>query len=154
MNQNNEVDFVRDLILKNKRPSYQTTNKKEVRCAVLIAEIQRDPTHAHLYIEMKPPFKFYCQRCDTSGVLNMQTLRDLNIYSTEISSNIINANKTIKKNDSHKFKIYSKKPDLVTEENQFTQNAVNYFNSRFNSNYTNEEIVTKFKAITNSQKVL
>jgi hypothetical protein len=153
MNQNNEVDFVRDLILKNKRPSYQTTNKKEVRVRCpYCGDSKKDPTHAHIYIEMKPPFKFYCQRCSTSGVLNMQTLRDLNIYSTEISSNIINANKTIKKSDGHKFKIYNKKPDLVTEENEFTQNAVNYFNNRFNTNYTNKEIVDKFKTITNAQK--
>jgi hypothetical protein len=148
---NKEIEQIRRLLL-TKRPSYETTNKKEirVRCAYC-GDSKKDPTHAHMYIEMKPPFKFYCQRCSTSGVLNMQTLRDLNIYSTDLSTNIINANKTIKKNDGHKFKIYSKKPDLVTNENEFTQNALNYFNNRFQTNYTNEEIINKFKVITNAQ---
>jgi hypothetical protein len=153
MSTNNEVDFIRDLLLKTKRPSYQTTNKKEVRVRCpYCGDSRKDPSHAHLYIEMRPPFKFYCQRCSTAGVLNTDTLRDLEIYNTDLSVNIVNANKTIKKAGGAKFKIQKYKPKLEDEANEFTPGIIQYFNNRFGSNYSNEEIVDKFKAITNADK--
>jgi hypothetical protein len=154
MNQEPEkqVESVRSMLLKNKKPSYQTTSKKEVRVRCpYCGDSKKDKTHAHLYIEMKPPFKFYCQKCTTSGVLNTQTLRDLNIFNSDLSVSILEANKSIK-NISGNQKVSFKKhtPILNKIETNFTQNAVNYFNNRYGFNYDNAYIVDKFKAITNS----
>jgi len=146
-----EIQFVKDLILRNKRPSSQTTNRKEVtvRCPYC-GDSKTDRNHMHMYIEMMPPFKFYCHRCNVSGVLNTQTLRDLEIYDNNLSASIIQANKTIKKKTGSKFKIDKKDTKLNKVDSPFAQNATAYFNSRFNTIYTNDEIVDKFKAITNS----
>jgi len=145
------VDEIRDLILKNKRPSYQTTNKKEVRIrCVYCGDSRNDKTHAHLYIEMKPPFKFYCQRCTTAGVLNTQTLRDFEIFNSDLNVSIIEANKSIKPFDGQKTVSNQRNLILNKIENGFSVNAVNYLNSRFETTYTNDYIVDKFKGITNT----
>jgi hypothetical protein len=149
-----QVEQIRSLILKNKKPSYQTTNRKEVRVRCpYCGDSKKDKNHAHMYIQMKPPFAFYCQKCNTSGVLNAQTLRDLNIFSNDVSVSIIEANKTIK-NNSGVQKISFKKhtPVMNKVETQFSKNAVDYFSRRYNVQYTNEYLVDKFKAITNSQQ--
>jgi hypothetical protein len=150
----NQVETIRNLLLKSKKPSYQTTNRKEVRVRCpYCGDSKKEKNHAHMYIEMSAPFRFYCQRCNTSGVLNQQTLRDLNIFNNDISVSIIEANKHIK-NVSGIQKVSFKKhmPALNKLETQFSVNALNYFNNRYGSNYTNDYIVDKFKAITNAHQ--
>lgn len=146
-----EIKAVEKLILSNKKPSRLISSRKEVmvRCCYC-GDSKTDKTHMHMYIELTPPFMFYCHRCNVSGVLNTQTLRDLEIYDTNLSSSILQANKTIKKKTGSKFKIDKKDTKLIKVDSPFAQNAAHYFNSRFNSSYTNEEIVDKFKAVTNS----
>jgi hypothetical protein len=149
-----EVQQIRDLILKNKKPAYQTTNKKEVRIRCpYCGDSSKDKNHAHLYVEMRPPFKFYCQKCTTSGVLNQQTLRDLNIFNNELSVSILEANKTIK-NISGNQKISFKRhtPVLNKIETNYSVNATAYFNARYGFNYPNDYLVDKFKIITNSHQ--
>jgi hypothetical protein len=149
-----KVEDIRSLILKNKKPSYNTTNRKEVRVRCpYCGDSQKNKTHAHMYIEIKPPFKFYCQRCSTSGVLNQQTLRDLDIYNNDLSMNIIETNKTIKNTDNIYKPVFNKKNiKLTKEETSFSKNALDYFQWRFNKSFTNDYIVDKFRAITNSAK--
>ena len=57
---------------------------------------------------MRPPFRFHCFKCETSGVLNGETFRDLGIYNTDLSVGVINANKNIKLQSS-KSKFQEKK---------------------------------------------
>jgi hypothetical protein len=149
-----QVEQIRNLILKNKKPSYQTTNRKEVRVRCpYCGDSKRDKNHAHLYIQMKPPFAFYCQKCNTSGVLNSQTLRDLNIFSNDASVSIIEANKTIKSvYGVQKVSFKKHNPILNKIETQNSLNAVDYFCSRYNQTFTNEYIVDKFKAVTNARQ--
>jgi hypothetical protein len=151
MDELNQIESIRNLILRNKKPAYQTTNKREVRVRCPYCGDSKDKNHAHMYIEMRPPFKFYCQKCTTAGVLNQSTLRDLNIYNNDLSVSILEANKTIK-NISGNQKVSFKKhnPKLNTNQTNYSVNAVNYFNYRYGFNYDNDYIVNKFKAITNS----
>jgi len=146
-----DTEDIRKLILTSKKPSYQTTNHKEVRVRCpYCGDSKKDKTHAHMYIEMTPPFKFYCQKCTTAGVLNTQTLRDLGIFNSDLSSSIIEANKSIKTSTNQKTVINRRNPVLNRIESASSVNAVNYFNARFGTSFTNEEIVDKFKAITNA----
>lgn len=150
MNENEYIDSIRKTILDNRKPSYQTTNKKEVRVRCpYCGDSKHDPSSAHLYIEMKPPFRFHCFKCETSGVLNQQTFKDLGIYDNNINLTVLNANKNFKSNlgierINFKRKLLINTPIITTS----SVNALNYFNNRYNTNYSNQYITEKFKAIT------
>jgi hypothetical protein len=145
-----DINQIRNIILANKKPSYQTTNRKEVRVRCpYCGDSKKDKMHAHLYIEMTPPFKFYCQKCTTAGVLNTQTLRDLGIFNSDLNVSIIEANKIIKVGNNQKTFVNKKNPVLNKVENMNSENAVNYFNARYGTNFDNDYIVDKFKTITN-----
>jgi hypothetical protein len=147
-----QIETVRNMILKNKKPSYQTTNKKEVRVRCpYCGDSKTDKNHAHMYIQMLPPFKFYCQRCNTAGALNNQSLRDLGLFNNDLSVSIIDANKNIKANKGTEKLTFKKSSPLLNKvESPFSINAVNYTSNRFNIPFTNEYLVDRFKAITNS----
>lgn len=146
MDQQEYSEKVRDIIKASKWPFYETTNKKEVKVRCPYCGDSLTKSHAHLYIQMKPPFKFYCQKCNTAGVLNNETLRDLGISNNELAISVIEANKTIRKVPG---KVSYQKSELkVSSGHPNTEKAVNYFNGRYNTHYTNEYIVNKFKAVT------
>ena len=147
-----QIEQVRKFLLQNKKPSYQTTDKKEVRVRCpYCGDSKKDRNHAHMYIEMTPPFMFYCQRCDTSGVLNSQTLRDLGLYSNDLSVSVIEANKTVKRNQGvEKLNAVKFDTKLNNVENEFTEKAVDYVSKRMGIQLTNEELVTRYKAVTNA----
>jgi hypothetical protein len=152
MDVNERIDIVRKTILTNKKPSYQTTNKKEVRVRCpYCGDSKKDPSHAHLYIEMRPPFKFYCQRCSTAGVLNQQTLRDLGVVNNDLSVSVIEANKTIKKGNE-KITYKKTKLDFNTVNSQQSANVLDYFSYRFQKDFTLDYIVNKYKVVADSQQ--
>ncbi len=147
-----QIEQVRTLILRNKKPSYQTTNRKEVRVRCpYCGDSKKDKNHAHMYIKMSPPFAFYCQKCSTAGVVNQQVLRDLGIFNNDLSINIIEANKTVKRAQGvQRVSFKANNPTLNKAETQFSANAVAYFNGRYGFSYDNAHIVDRYKAITNA----
>jgi hypothetical protein len=102
-----------------------------------------------MYIEMRPPFRFHCFKCETSGVLNAQVFRDLGLDGQEPQAAVINANKNLKK-EPGSAKILSKKKKLrdTIVNTPASANAVQYLNSRYNFDLSNEYITTKFKCVT------
>jgi len=155
MNEQEYIETIRSLLLKNKKPSYQTTNKKEVRVRCpYCGDSKQDKNHAHMYIQMMPPFKFYCQKCNVAGVLNVQTMHDLDIFSNDLSVSIIQANKNIKKGGTEKINVTKYQTKLNTVIGPYTSQVIDYFNSRYNFNYDNDYLVNKFKAITNASQFL
>lgn len=144
------IENIRNLILTHKKPSHQTTNKKEVsvRCPYC-GDSKSNQSATHMYIEMKPPFRFHCFKCETSGVLNQETFRDLGIFNTELSLSVINANKSFRSNKGIQKVSYKKRKLINTPVDSLaSMNAVNYFNNRYGTNFTNEFIVNTFKAVT------
>lgn len=150
MDEINYTEYVRETILKNKRPSYQTTNRKEVRVRCpYCGDSKTNKSSAHLYIEMKPPFRFHCFKCETSGVLNQDVLRDLDLNMNELRSTIVSANKNVKlTNTIGKISFKKKKLQNTPVDTEISARAVQYFNNRYGSSYTNEYIVNKFKTVT------
>lgn len=145
----NYGEIIRDIILKTKKPSYQTTNHKEVRIRCpYCGDSKSNPTSAHLYIEMTAPFRFHCFKCETSGVLNTQSFRDMGLFDTELALNVIQANKQKSTNTGIQKISYKqrniKNPVFQTEA---TQKALQYFNGRFGTNYTTDFVNSKFKCI-------
>lgn len=150
MNEFEEIEKVKNFIIANKKPAYFTTNKKElrVRCPYC-GDSRKDPTHAHLYIQMKPPFKFYCQKCNTGGVLNSKTMRDFQLYDTEIAVSLSQMSKHLTETrgySSTSFRKREYKMEAVDSKQSF--DCCQYFNSRFNTNFSNQYIVERFKAVT------
>lgn len=145
-------DKIRDLIKANKYPAYLTTNKKEIsiRCPYCGDSI-KSKLSAHLYIQLTPPFKFYCHKCNTSGILNNQTMRDLGVFENELSVELQKTNQRLKSGLNFKQNIKIEIPKLPIVDSESSKNSVNYFNSRFNFNYGNKYIVEKFKAITDAE---
>lgn len=135
--------------MRNKKPSYTSTNKKEihVRCPYC-GDSRHDPSKARFYIEMKPPFRFHCFKCETSGVLTQQTLRDLGIYNNDLTLDIIQANKSLKNLGVQKIHIKSAR-ELEHEPTDTiaAQNSVIYFNNRYGTNYDAKYLQEKFKAV-------
>lgn len=149
------VENIREIILRNKKPSYQTTNKKEIRVRCpYCGDSRRDMSSAHLYIEMKAPFRFHCFKCETSGVLNNQTLRDLEIYDTSMSTSIIGANKVYRENQGvQKIHIGKRKRIInIPDTSEITSKNLEYFNSRFRTKFTPDFISSKFRVILNPIK--
>lgn len=146
----NSVENIRQLILQNKKPSYQTTNKTEVRVRCpYCGDSKSNLSSAHMYIQMRAPFKFHCFKCETSGALNNQVLRDLGIYDSSAALDIASANKTLKENQSiQKISIGNKKflKNTYTETERTLMSA-EYFNRRFNVSLSPEYIQTKFKTV-------
>lgn len=149
------VENIRESILRNKKPSYQTTNKKEVRVRCpYCGDSRRDLSSAHLYIEMRAPFRFHCFKCETSGVLNNQTLRDLEIFDTSMNTNIIVANKVLRENQGIQKIQIGKRKKLVNipDESDITLKNLSYFNNRFNISFDKDYISSKFRTILNPIK--
>ena len=101
---------------------------------------------------MLPPFRFHCFKCETSGVLNSQTFRDLGIYDTNLNINVINANKEQLNNLKEQKVSFKKKALLNTCVDSLpTQNALFYLNKRFETNFTAEYAASQFKCILDPQ---
>lgn len=155
MELSNIENVIGEFIKENKKPSYLTTNKKEIsiRCPYC-GDSRKNKSSTHLYIELRSPFKFYCHKCNTGGVLNNQTLRDFGIFNQDIAT-AISAHKTKLKFKNLNLSTQTRKfkqPELVVVESESSKKAVEYFNQRYNSNYDNDYIVNKFKAITDADE--
>lgn len=146
----NYAENIREIILRTKKPSYQTTNKKEIRIRCpYCGDSKSNPSSAHLYIEMTAPFRFHCFKCETSGVLNQQSFRDMELFDTELSMSVINANKQRKENSGIQKISYTKRNNLKNPvfDTMASKNALTYFNNRYLSNYDAEFVTKKFKCI-------
>lgn len=78
------------LHLKQKLKVCRLTGKKDeiiIRCPYC-GDSAKDPFKGHFYIMNRPPFKYYCQRCNTSGVTNSNLLQKLNVSDYQVVSMI------------------------------------------------------------------
>ncbi len=125
-----DVEVIRARLLKLK-PSYQSTNRSEVRVRCpFCGDSVKNPMDAHFYIAMTPPFKYHCFKCEEGGALNDRVLRELEIYDSDIRLAVINSNKNIKQNQGIKKITYTKRELENQAFNTWnSSNAVSYFNS-------------------------
>ena len=144
------IQYIQNAIMQNKKPSYLTTNRKElrVRCPYC-GDSSKNLSAAHLYIAMTPPFKFHCFKCETSGVLNQHVLNDMGVYVNDLPLSILNANKVLKKTSTAAVKF--KKQDLKYPKVNDGTAAQNYFNSRYGVNLDADYITSKFKAVLDAE---
>ena len=149
-----DQDYVKNYLLKNVKPAYLTTNQKElrVRCPYC-GDSKSNKSHAHLYIEMKPPFKFYCQKCSTGGILSHETLRDFQIYDSNLAVTIHKINKSIPKTLGTK----SYKNNILINnlyDEDIEERNLEYIERRFDSSFDISELNSKFKCVLNPPRFI
>lgn len=148
MTEYEEIESVKKYILSVKSPAYFTTNKKElrIRCPYC-GDSKADKSHAHLYVQMKPPFQFYCQKCTTKGVLCSETLRDMQIYNSDVVVSLVNLSKNNKADFENNTFRRAKKLINHPASTELSYRTLNYFNRRFNRNFTELDLIEKYKAV-------
>lgn len=67
-----------------------------IRCPFCLDSI-KDPFKTHMYIENNAPYRYYCQRCNTSGRINKKFLDMLDINNYSLIKEIENADNEYKK---------------------------------------------------------
>ena len=137
-----------ETILQRKKPSYRTTNGREIRVRCpYCGDSRKDASQAHLYIQTIAPFKYYCQKCTISGALNFNTLKDLGLYDSELAVEILEQNKALRSRKNEKFTFTRKNIILPRVESEMNP-ATEYFNSRYHREYSASYLRDRFKAIT------
>jgi ribosomal protein L24E len=83
------LDELHAALKKERKVSYWNSNKSElqVRCPYC-GDSLKDKTHGHLYISNQAPYWFFCQRCESSGVLQGATLEDLSVFDDELAGRV------------------------------------------------------------------
>lgn len=132
---------------------YLTSNKRHVhiRCPFCGDSI-KNAKSAHLYVELQSPFQYFCQRCQTGGIMTSEVLKSLNIRDSEFFVEIHKEQKKHRK----KFKSLPRKASLiipVAEDNKLNRFKLNYINERLGTNLTFEDL-PKFKICLNLYDVL
>jgi hypothetical protein len=119
-----------------------------IRCPYC-GDSEKNIRDGHLYIKLKEPFPFFCQRCNTDGLFGPTALKDLSIYNSEISTELYKVGKNCKYNigkKSHTVNLHKKKFQLPAPSENF-QNKMDYLNERIGMNITAKEAVTSYKTI-------
>ena len=142
------VESVRNIILKEKKPSYTTTNKKEVRVRCpYCGDSKSNKSSAHMYIEMRPPFRFHCFKCETAGRLTQQTAKDFGLYDIELNSLLVEGSKLIRNSGPTQISFTKNTVAFDSFNTQQTANSIAYFNNRFGTDLDGDYITNKFKAV-------
>lgn len=141
---------------RNLRVVYKTGigDETRIRCP-FCGDSQKDPTSAHMYINNKPPFKFYCFKCSSYGVVNDKLLnRIIDGESTyDISQYIKQKSKeyrgkdNIKLNSKRTQAYFNKKIDFSVTDNKYLE-KLEYLNNRLGINLTEKDL-EKFKIVLN-----
>lgn len=134
-----------------------TTDQSEtlIRCPYCGDSLRED--HAHFYINNKPPFKYYCQKCTTSGIVDNKFLNRLKVYDSEIinyvkqtkKEYIKSLNKKYGDDFLHKFdKPFDVLPDHFDRPEKL---KLKYIEKRLGITIDTEESLSKYKIILNLQ---
>lgn len=130
-----------------------------IRCPYC-GDSQKNANSAHLYIMIQAPFPFMCQRCQTSGYLNRETLKDFQIENTELVVSISKASKdvikdTTKRTSGIKGGLLGNRKLIIPEytyTNAFNR-KVGYLNDRLGLDLDDTQL-RDLKVITDYRKFL
>jgi hypothetical protein len=147
---------IRDYFKSNLKICYETVRKDEIyiRCTYC-GDSQSNPHGAHLYIGLKEPYQFHCKKCETSGMVDFNFLKDNDVFDLDLIKEIVNFNKNYKRNNplktlNVKYKsLKYKVPALSGTTSELDK--LKYINKRLKLNLTLKDI-PKFKIILNLKK--
>lgn len=155
------IDILADKLRRDRRLVYFNTARTEmiIRC-VYCGDSINDETHAHFYISTTTPYSFFCQRCNTKGLLTSSALNDIDIDDPDLS---IGLDKSIKKflrnttisGHGHNGNILGRKNFILDNdpESKVYQYKKTYLERRFGVELSTTQI-EELKVITNLNKFL
>lgn len=119
-----------------------------VRCPYC-GDSRKHSNKGHMNITTYAPYMYRCVKCETCGYVNDKFLHDIGCYDNDVLITVLAGNKEYKK--QHKStdtkKSFDKKIILPKVDSEQSKKCIDYFNSRYNSNYDLDTIVDKFKAV-------
>lgn len=141
---------------KNLKICYLTSSRDEtnIRCPFCGDSVKNERS-AHLYINNLPPYKYFCQRCEASGIADSKFLNALNLYDPEITEQLNTSKaKYIKrlgtKYGNNFLDKFSKDLDVLPNNfTDFENKKLFYIEDRLGINIDDEDTVKKYKIITN-----
>lgn len=132
-----------------------TTDKSETQIRCPFCGDSENINHAHLYINNNPPFKYYCQKCSTSGIVTDKFLKSLDLYDPEVISFVNKNYKKYLKNLNKKYGnnfLDNFKKEFNVLPNQFTKLEklkLKYINDRLGIKINTKGLIKKYKIILN-----
>lgn len=156
----NILQELHGILVHNNKVVYWNTGKTElnIRCPYC-RDSTKDKTHAHLYISIKEPYAFYCQRCETSGVLSGNFLNDIEVENSELSITIESSLKKFMKNTNKTNKsieIYENLKNLKLPKYNLEGNfkpKLNYLNNRLGIDLVKQDLMS-FKVINSLEELI
>lgn len=133
------------------KPHYYVkgSNDIRVRCPYC-GDSRKDATSAHMYIKLEPPFAFHCFRCETSGSLNSETIRDFKMRDNDVAIDVAYINKSSRGKVKQKGEQSRRSVNLSTTQSETVMTNLKYFNNRYNTHYTEKdvpELTEKYKIV-------
>lgn len=130
-------------------PHKEGESEVVVRCPICGDSIKNDfSTHLHIKVDVDDndmPLIYHCFRCDASGILNSDLLKELGIFDISLSSKIRSYNKVAMKSLEKKgFTKYADKVNIVLPYPQNLELAhakKKYFESRLGIDTSIDELV-------------
>lgn len=143
----NILQELHSLLISKNKVVYWNTGKTElnIRCPYCRDSV-KDLTHAHLYISSKEPFAFYCQRCESKGVLSANFLNDIEVENSELSITIESNLKKFLKNTNKTTKnieIYDSLKNLKLPKYNFEslfKDKYDYLSNRLGLSFERSEL--------------
>ena len=140
------------------KPCKLTIDKKEtiIRCPIC-GDSVKSKSSTHLYIQNKTPFKYYCQRCSSSGIFGRELISKLSIYDYSIDTYLKNsydnymAELGTRYGDSIFTYINEKEP--IFKPNQYNElelKKIDYINNRLGINISESDL-DKYRIILNME---
>jgi hypothetical protein len=139
---------------------YWNTSKSELmlRCPHC-GDSRKDLTHTHFYIENEVPYKFYCQRCESKGVLNSELLKDLEVDDSDLAISVRNEVRSFFKNTnktSSGLNVLERKKELKYPKYEIGgsfDKKLNYLNMRFGRKLDKDDL-RNFKVVNSLEHLL
>jgi hypothetical protein len=143
-----------------------TSDKKEliIRCPYC-GDSSKTHNHGHFYIALDKEnyFPYYCQKCNSSGIINRNFFKDINVVDYDLISSIEINNKEAKKKLKYrtsnigglKSLIYSNDEIcLPSYDDRYDYDKLEYLENRYSFNIDIDKFICQYKTVFNLEAFL
>lgn len=139
-NSDNLIDELQQYLAAEGKLAYFNSARNEltVRCPFCGDSI-KNLKHGHMYIATVAPYSYFCQRCETKGFLNFESLREFQVEGTELAIKInrsanVAIKSTTKKDKDTDLSLLGKRNLMLpsyNENSKIFQRKLKYLETRF-----------------------
>lgn len=143
-----DKEYYKNVLLAKIPSAKPASNGTEVNCRCFYCPDSKDLSHGHFYISIpdnEEPSLFYCQKCQSCGVVSHNTLMEWGIFDVELSTSLSKYNKKVMKlSKNNKYisdeTIYNIKNTYINI-NEWTDRKLSYINNRLGLNFAYDDII-------------